>query len=128
VAFSEAIKEASKNTNYHINFCNGNGKNIRGKSAHGALLIRDKKTISRGFNRPGNKLSAPRGYKNIHAECQAIRSAREEGDIVFVVRVSRSGQVQYSRPCELCIEFMRNHGIKKIYYSDHDGSIKKEKI
>lgn len=127
MAFREAIKEASKNINYYEGVCRANGKKYRSKSSHGALLIKNKSVVSRGFNKPGfNKV--PAGYKNIHAECMAIISAQEAGDIIFVIRVGRNGELTCSRPCEKCMAFMKEHKIRKVYYSDWDGTIKKEKL
>ena len=53
---------------------------------------------------------------------------QEKGDTVFVIRVGRDGKLTCSRPCKKCMDFMREHKIHKIYYSDWDGTIKKEKL
>ncbi len=47
--------------------------------------------------------------------------------VIVVVRISRGGVLRNSRPCNQCLEVMIQYRIKKIVYSDEDGSVKCEK-
>jgi deoxycytidylate deaminase len=82
--------------------------------------MRHKKVVSKGFN----KLKThPKIDGFIHAEQDAILNAREKCDELIVVRVSKSGKLRCSKPCNKCVEFLRAHGIEKVYYIDWDGEI-----
>jgi hypothetical protein len=46
-----------------------------------------------------------------------------------VIRSSRAdGSLMNSRPCENCIDLMRQVGIKTVYYSSNDASMVKEQV
>ena len=65
--------------------------------------------------------------KSVHAEKAAIdklKSTRKWIWIdVYVLRVDRNGKLCYSKPCQSCIEYMRNnlpkrrYRIHKLFYS-----------
>lgn len=45
-----------------------------------------------------------------------------------MVRLSKTGDLLNSRPCDDCIKCMRTIGIHKIYYSGDNGELLSEKI
>ncbi len=47
---------------------------------------------------------------------------------IFVVKVNQSGTLTESRPCVQCVYTMKCAGIRKCYYSTHDGNITVEKV
>lgn len=47
---------------------------------------------------------------------------------ILVIRLSKTGGLVNSRPCENCIQIMKTLGIEKIYYSDGEGNIIVEKV
>jgi len=50
---------------------------------------------------------------------------------LFVIRFNKDGSKRISRPCELCIYYMRNQKefkINKVYYFDDEGILKCEKL
>lgn len=49
---------------------------------------------------------------------------------IIVIRIGGHGHnsVINSRPCQNCINYMKNIGIKKIYYSNEDGNFTGEHI
>ena len=46
---------------------------------------------------------------------------------IIVVRKNKSGDLANSKPCKMCLEFIRHAGIKTVYYSDSNGNIVKNK-
>ena len=47
---------------------------------------------------------------------------------IIVVRIKRdTGEFVNSKPCKHCIERIKQHGIRKVYYSDENGNIVMEK-
>lgn len=103
----------------------------------GAVIV-GKKPISVGFN--SNK-THPLGHNSfswtIHAEHSAILSAGKDdlsGSKIFVYRESRKNRYSQptpalARPCENCMELLRDAGIREVWYTIPDYPFfKKEKI
>lgn len=91
----------------------------------------DKKRITgRGHNRLKThpKLYNEYGYYSQHAEVVAVMKARGEGDTLVVVRIAKNGSLTCSMPCRKCMEFMKDHGIKTVFYSDWNGEIKEMRL
>lgn len=70
---------------------------------------------------------------SMHAETRVIfehkRKGRNvNGKIVFVIKLSKTGNIAYSKPCENCIRFMKKHGIKGVIYSDGNNDFIYEKM
>lgn len=42
---------------------------------------------------------------------------------VLVVRITADGCLTDSKPCCMCVNLMKWHGIKKVYYSDANGNM-----
>lgn len=59
------------------------------------------------------------GKKRIHRKNKRIT--------LVVIRYSNDS-IKMSKPCKYCIEYMKKLNIRKIYYSDEDGNMIKEKI
>jgi deoxycytidylate deaminase len=110
-----AIKEAEKS-----NF----------KHRHGCVIFKNSKIISTGFNEIRHCWKLDRKYKkwvnSLHAEQKAIifseTSLRRCS--LLVVRINKKGNLVNSKPCKLCIGFITDVGISKVYYSDCFGSIR----
>lgn len=47
---------------------------------------------------------------------------------ILVIRLDILNNLVDSRPCCMCVNFMRMFGIKKVYYSNKDGLIVSENI
>ena len=104
-----AVETASKSDRYY---------------QHGAVLVRKKEVISKGFNDFSS-----------HAEIRAIlkgsfykkpinklRRYFNNCDII-VVRKNLSN----SKPCKRCLESLKNYGVRRVYYSC-DNKLIMEKI
>ncbi len=92
---------------------------------HGAILVSGKTVISTGYNQPKRNHF---DFKSTHAEMQTIICAKRKkinvkNSDIYVVRVSKSGVVRQSRPCDLCMNILKNNEIRSIYYSNCDNSI-----
>jgi tRNA(Arg) A34 adenosine deaminase TadA len=51
-----------------------------------------------------------------HAESRAIRKSGY-GATLYVVRIDRRGQWGLARPCVECQSLIRNHNVRRVYYS-----------
>ena len=80
----------------------------------GAIGIRNDGTIVRSYNIPNVE-------KNIHAHAE-IRLCKklDTGSTVYVARVSKIGRMLLARPCPDCFYFMKQHKVRKCYYSISD--------
>jgi len=82
----------------------------------GAVIAR-KKPISVGFNKDKPVMD---NYST-HAEINAILTAGGrfddlDGCVIYVYR-ERNGLPALSRPCDRCMEFIKEKGIKKVFYT-----------
>jgi hypothetical protein len=59
---------------------------------------------------------------HLHAEMDLIRRFKP-GEIseVTVTRFSKRGNLTMSKPCLYCQKFLREHGVRKVYYTDWNG-------
>ena len=60
---------------------------------------------------------------HLHAEMDLIRKFKP-GEIreIRVVRFSKEGLPTMSKPCIYCQRFLRKHGVRKVYYTEWDGT------
>jgi len=89
----------------------------------GVVIFNKNKILSTGTNsiRAARKLH-PRFFRwpgSVHAEVAAILNAKTNlsGSSIFIIRVNKAGDLMYSRPCEHCLRYIKEVGIKKIIYS-----------
>jgi len=58
-----------------------------------------------------------------HAEARLARKL-DHGATVFVARVlGSSGELAMAKPCHSCEMRLRSRGVKKVFYTDHEGTI-----
>lgn len=90
----------------------------------------------------GNKFvsSAPNKWRNnprhcpdnasIHAEVAAIRATKEnlKDCTIYIARVNALGELRMSRPCHDCMKMIIDAGIRRICYTNQDGTMSVEKI
>ena len=111
-------------------------QNIRANNmhhSHSAVLF-NKKEAYLGFN---HKRTCIRRKTNpsTHAEIDVFKHLNKKLKLqkslkkfsILVIRVNNSGNICYSKPCANCIRELQQYQIKNIYYSDHNGNIKREK-
>jgi deoxycytidylate deaminase len=95
----------------------------------GAVVLKKNKIVGKGFNKlkTHRMLKERYGYYSIHSECAAILDGAR-GDTLVVVRIMKSGKLSCAKPCEKCVAFAKDFGIKKIIYSDWDASLQTIKL
>jgi deoxycytidylate deaminase len=107
---------------------------MAGHSSHdkwkiGSVVWRGGSVLGKGYNRYRNNPSVVEHEKyfhcSVHAEVDALRNAGDtDGAKLFVARVTRGGNLALAKPCSRCMETIRDHGIKKVYYTDELGEWK----
>lgn len=94
---------------------------------HGACLVYGDQILSTGVNKRFTvRLNDNVLPLTIHAEVDALSNLHPKylkGLDILVIRVNKSGQLVYSRPCNSCIDKLSRKGIRKAYYSDINGDI-----
>ena len=95
----------------------------------GAVLFKGNKIFVDGRNsiRCCKNLKK-KNWNSVHAEQHAILNMGEEnckGLSLLVIRLNLSNNIRLAKPCEMCEDFIRQVGIKRVYYSNNDGTISK---
>lgn len=90
----------------------------------GAVIFRKKMIISVGYNHvlKSARHLHPKFQKwsgSIHAEVDAILKARTDlrRCSILVVRINRLGEIRTSKPCELCLSYLKFVNIKRVYHT-----------
>ena len=86
---------------------------------HGAILVSGKCVISLGHNQPIRNHFC---FKSVHAEMQTILEAKRKkvnlkNCHLYVVRLSNTGETLLSKPCQICMNILRNNKVKHVIYS-----------
>lgn len=87
---------------------------------HGVVVIRGGNVVAVGFN-----------HGDIHAEVQALRKlwpSERKGTKVVSVRMTKAGKITMAKPCPSCESFLRENGIKKVYYTDPEGAFQEMRL
>lgn len=103
-----------------------------GLCAHlSAIIVKGGKIISVGRNKPKmNSYIKNRAHHEncatIHAEIDAIFKVRRKIDLrgsdIYVARITKLGDHGMAAPCPMCMNTIKNYGIKRIYYTTQDGN------
>lgn len=93
----------------------------------GAVLVKGAKPVSIGRNHPLKCHPIIKKYsefKTIHAEFDAIIGIDRHlaiGGTLYVYREDFYGSLSLAKPCPMCLAFLLECGIKRIYYTTADG-------
>ena len=96
---------------------------------HGACLLKGNKSYSFGFNRYIKEIFLNKQMVKftVHAELDALYrfgNKNVKGMDILIIRIGKmNNNLKNSRPCNNCIEKMAQRGIRKVYYSNHNGEI-----
>ena len=96
---------------------------------HSAAIIKNNKIYSIGYNYFSNNIS-------IHAEIDACKKflytnknvSLTNCDLIVIRSQQNLKQLKLSKPCMHCCKFLKEKGLRKIYYSDTYGNIVSEYI
>ena len=98
-----------------------------GRVYHLAAILKRRKTVVKvGENtyktHPRFKRVYPDGTtgSHMHAEMNVLRFAKP-GDVLEVIRFKKSGGRAMAKPCEHCMRYIREAGIKKVRYTNSQG-------
>lgn len=103
----------------------------------GCVIFKGNKIISTGHNQIRHCAKIPSKYKiyrdSLHAEQHAILNAPSrkslKGASILVIRINPNKKnLLLAKPCMMCYDFIEYIGIKKMYYSTQENTIKMEKI
>jgi len=106
----------------HAVAISGNGVGTRGNFRLGAVLVHRNSIVSVGLNsyKTHPLMAARTEWPFLHAEQNAIIRAgldNCEGLDLYIARVLKNNDLAMSKPCKVCIELIKDVGIKNIYYS-----------
>jgi tRNA(Arg) A34 adenosine deaminase TadA len=93
----------------------------------GSVLVRKGTPVSVGRNHPTKTHPLIRKYsafKTIHAEFDAIIGIDRllaEGSNMYIYRELADGSVACAKPCAMCLAFLQEMQVRKIYYTVVDG-------
>lgn len=99
----------------------------------GAVIFKGSKIISSGRNEIRSNAIHPKYKKflnTLHAEQNALIGldwTQLKGCSILVIRINKNDELTIAKPCKMCMALLDYVGIKKIYYSESDGTIKKLK-
>ena len=100
----------------------GNGVGTRGNFRLGAVLVHRNSIVSIGMNsyKTHPLMAARTEWPFLHAEQNAIIRAgldNCEGLDLYIARVLKNNTLALSKPCKVCVELIKDVGIRNIYYS-----------
>jgi deoxycytidylate deaminase len=93
-------------------------KNDRRDYRLGAVGLRNDGTIVASYNGACIKNMDDRRHymREAHAEYRLAKKM-DRKSIVYVARISRTGEFKNAKPCKTCENSLRSHGIKRVYYT-----------
>lgn len=99
------------------------------RQRHAAALVDKNRVVSYGFNSLKTRASVLRHNKGMHArtcthaEVDALRKVSDpSGLTLYVASLGRGGEVKNSKPCEDCQRLIDRSGLKRIIYTNGDGT------
>ena len=100
----------------------------------GAAIFHGNRLLSTGYNiftktKPGNTVTKANGKEysvTAHAEQVAVDGIKHYGYenlklIIYVVRVNSENSFVTSRPCNMCIDYLRKYGIRIVRFINEHG-------
>lgn len=98
----------------------------------GCVAVSSGKVIAKGcnHNRTYSKDGLIENTCSTHAEIEVLRQCLKLNKIrkisMYIVRISRDGNLLCSAPCKQCLEKMQQFKIKTLTYVNKDGSVIKQ--
>lgn len=99
------------------------------RQRHAAALVAKHKVVAYGLNSLKTRASVLKHNGNFHdrtcthAEVDALRKVKDaSGLTLYVASLGRGGVVKNSKPCEDCQRLIDRSGLKRIIYTNGDGT------
>jgi deoxycytidylate deaminase len=116
--------DLSKRQRSYLDLAARAAESSEAEQRHGAVVVKGGRVMSLGVNKWRNRdmiKTAGSGYNEhltVHAEIDALaRVSNPKGAVIYIARISKSGQEKLSMPCERCAEALMVAGIKQIIYT-----------
>lgn len=98
----------------------------------GAALLKSNRIVSIGRNwfKRSHTQSQTR-WNGIHAEFDCLNKIgleKAKNCTIFVVRITKGGNLAMARPCEHCLNLINKYKIKVVYYTGVQGQVVREKV
>jgi cytidine deaminase len=112
-----------------INILKKNALNSALHHKHSACLLQKDKILTIGKNKYFKNICIEnKNIKlSIHAEIDVLykfHTKNLKGLDILIIRIGeKSYNLRYSRPCNSCIQKLKERGIRKVYYSNEQGEI-----
>jgi len=96
----------------------------------GAVLVKKGKVLSFDYNRMNRSHPVQQKFSKtpftigLHAEiacCLGVGLRDLENSSVYVARVLRNGESALARPCQGCERFLRNVGVREVFYTGQNS-------
>jgi deoxycytidylate deaminase len=87
---------------------------------HVAIVIRGGAIVATGHN-----------HDMVHAEVAALNKlwpSERVGVRVWSIRIGRNDQVKFAKPCAKCARYLRESGVRQVFYTTSDGRWIEEKL
>ena len=92
----------------------------------GSVLVRKNRVISIACNKLKTHPKSKHQFSSSHAEFRTLLGLTKEetkGCSVYVYRELKNGRLAPSRPCESCMEIIREMEVDKIHYTVYNGFV-----
>ena len=96
------------------------GKSNHKQHYHSAIVVYGGAIVATGHN-----------FNNIHAEVNALKKLwpdHRKGVKVYSFRFSKSGTWRMAKPCLKCEQYLRENGVRTVYYTTETGDMKRMKL
>ncbi len=94
----------------------------------GAAIFNGPRLVSVGWNSKKTHPGMDSRYNWQHAETSALIGTSKlclVRCVIYVVRLTKGGNLGISKPCKLCQRMLADVGIKKIRYVNREGKIER---
>lgn len=91
----------------------------------GAVLVSGNRVLSVGVNKNKTHPKSNNIWRTIHAELDCAFGVDADdlhGTTLYVARIKKDGSFGISRPCAFCACFLRDSGIRRVYYCDGENT------
>jgi deoxycytidylate deaminase len=85
-----------------------------GEQRHGAIVVGGGRILGKGFN------DESRGRHAEHSCLNKNWASEMKGAILYIARIRATQRFGMSRPCEQCLQLIREYGIRSIVYTTNN--------